>query len=124
MTSWAGTERYRLRMAGTQTRTSRDKDVISRVADAGESVLRGLFSLPRRVVAGTLDEASHLLHGAATKLGKVDPLDSRVSALEKRLDSLEKPAATRSSASTRAQPAERRREPEAARAKDEGKSAQ
>ena len=111
-------------MADTRTRTSQNKDVISRVADAGEDVLRGLFSLPRRILAGTLDEASHLLHGAATKLGKADPLDSRVTELEKRLDSLEKPAGTRSSASTRTQPAERRREPEAARAKDEGKNAQ
>jgi hypothetical protein len=115
--------RYRLDMAGTRTQTSRDKDVISRVTGAGEDVIRRLFSLPRRIVAGTLDVAGDVLHGAATKLGKVDPLDSRVSALEKRLDTLEKPAGTRSSAATRAKPAERRRGPEAAQPKGEGEHA-
>jgi len=103
-------------MAGTQK--TRDDDVVSRVAEAGEDVLRGLFSLPRRLVAGTLEEASKLLHGAATKLGRADPMDSRVTALEKRLDSLEKPVGTtRSSAATRARPAE------PAQAESEGENA-
>ena len=92
-------------------KSDQDNDVISRVADAGEYMMRRLFSLPRRIVAGTLDEASHVLHGAATMLGRADPLDSRLTALEKRLDSLEKPAPTRSGAATRANPAEHRREP-------------
>jgi hypothetical protein len=109
--------RYRLGMTGT--RKTQDKDVISRIVDAGEDVLRRLFSLPRRIVAGTLDGVGNRLQDAATKLSKVDPLDSRMTAVEKRLDSLEKPAGTRGTASTRAKPAEHRREHDAAQARDE-----
>ena len=90
-----------------ETRTTHDKHVISQIAHAGEDVLRELFSLPRRVAAGTLDGAGNLLHDAAKRLGKVDPLDDRVTALEKRLAKLEKPGkAAASTASTRTQPSE------------------
>ena len=85
-------------MTETPTKKTQDEDVIALVADVGEDVLRGLslllFTLPRRIVAGTLDGAGDVLHGAAAMLGKDDPVDTRVSDLEKRLDSLEK---TRSS---------------------------
>jgi hypothetical protein len=98
-------------MTETQTGKPQDEDVISLVADVGEDVLRGvsflLFSLPRRIVAGTLDGAGDVLHGAATMLGKVDPVDTRVTELEKRLDSLEKTTGTRGTAPTRTKPAER-----------------
>jgi len=81
-------------MTQTPTKNTQDNDVIARVADAGEEVLRGLsillFSLPRRIVAGTLDGAGDVLHGAAKILGTDDPVDTRVTKLEKRLDSLEK----------------------------------
>ena len=81
-------------MTETQTGKTEDRDTISLVADVGEDVLRGLsvllFSLPRRIVAGTLDGVGDVLHGAATMLGKDDPVDTRVTELEKRLDSLEK----------------------------------
>ena len=91
-------------MTETRTETAQDKDVISLVADVGEDVLRGfsvlLFSLPRRIVAGTLDGVGDVLHSAATVLGEDDPLDTRVSELEKRLDSLEKPTGTRGTAPT------------------------
>ena len=76
--------RYRLHMAGTRTTHDKRRHLARRRRRRRRAA--GAFSLPRRIVAGTLDEASHLLHGAATKLGKVDPLDSRVTALEKRLD--------------------------------------
>jgi hypothetical protein len=86
-------------MTETPTGKTQDKDVISLVADVGEDVLRGfsvlLFSLPRRIVAGTLDGVGDVLHGAATMLGKDDPLDTRVTELEQRLDSLEKPTGRR-----------------------------
>ena len=82
----------------TKTKKAQDEDVIAVVADVGEDVLRGLslllFTLPRRIVAGTLDGVGDVLHGAAAMLGKEDPVDTRVGDLEKRLDSLEK---TRSS---------------------------
>jgi hypothetical protein len=106
-------------MAGT--RTTHDKHVISEIAHAGEDVVRGLFSLPRRIVAGTLDGAGNLLHDAAKRLGKVDPLDDRVAALERRLAKLEKPGkAAAPAAPTRAQPSEQRQEPE--RAQPEGEA--
>ena len=110
--------RYRLGMAGTQT--THDKDVISQIAHAGEDVLRRLFSLPRRIVAGTLDATGNRLHDAAKKLGKVDPLDDRVAALEKRLAKLEKPGkAGARTAPTRTQPSEQRREHEPAQPEGE-----
>jgi hypothetical protein len=110
--------RYRLGMA--ETRTTHDKHVISQIAHAGEDVLRELFSLPRRVVAGTLDGAGNLLHDAAKKLGKVDPLDDRVTALEKRLARLEKPGkAGARTAAPRTQPSEQRREHEPAQPEGE-----
>lgn len=101
-------------------RTTHDENVISQVAHAGEDVIRGLFSLPRRIVAGTLDGVGNRLHDAAKRLGKVDPLDDRVAALEKRLAKLEKPGkAAASVAPTRAQPSEQRREPEPAQTEGE-----
>jgi hypothetical protein len=103
-----------------RTRTTHDKDVISQIAHAGEDVVRGLFSLPRRIVAGTLDSVGNRLHDAAKKLGKVDPLDDRVAALEKRLAKLEKPGKVGArTAPTRTQPAEQRREPEPAQPEGE-----
>jgi hypothetical protein len=115
-------------MTERRTGKTQDHDVISRVADAGEDVLRGLsallFSLPRRIVAGTLDGVGDVLHGAATMLGKVDPLDTRVTELEQRLDSLEKPAGTRGTAPTRTKPGERRGEHEATQPKSEGEHTQ
>jgi hypothetical protein len=99
--------RYRLRMA----RTTHDENVISQIAHAGEDVIRGLFSLPRRIVAGTLDGVGNRLHDAAKRLGKVDPLDDRVAALEKRLAKLEKPGKVGArTAPTRTQPSEQPRE--------------
>ena len=106
-------------MAETRT-THEDKHVISQIAHAGEDALRQLFSLPRRVVAGTLDGAGNLLHDAAKRLGKADPLDDRVTALEKRLAKLEKPGkASAVSAPTRTQRWEQRREDEPAQPEGE-----
>jgi hypothetical protein len=108
--------RYRLVMA----RTTHDENVISQIAHAGEDVIRGLFSLPRRIVAGTLDGVGNRLHDAAKKLGKVDPLDDRVAALEKRLAKLEKPGKVGArTAPTRTQPSEQPREHEPAQPEGE-----
>lgn len=104
-------------MAEIRARSTEDKDVISLVADVGEDVLRVLsivlFSLPRRIVAGTLAGAGDVLHGAASMLGEADPADTRVIELEKRLDSLEQQTGKRGTATTSTKPAERRREHEA-----------
>jgi hypothetical protein len=113
-------ETYRLGMTETLAGKTQDEDVISLVADVGEEVLRGfsvlLFSLPRRIVAGTLDGVGDVLHGAAAMLGEVDPVDTRVTELEKRLDSLEKATGTRGTAPTRTKRAKRRAEHEATEA--------
>ena len=58
-----------------EKRTTHDEHVISQIAHAGEDVLHQLFSLPRRILAGTLDGAGNRLHDAAKRLGKGDPLD-------------------------------------------------
>jgi len=103
----------------TEKLRSRGLDARSVVADVGEDVLRGLslllFTLPRRIVAGTLDGAGNRLHDAAKRLGKGDPLDDRVTALEKRLAKLEKPG----KAGARTQPSEQRREHEPAQPEGE-----
>ena len=90
-------------MAGT--RRPQDKDVIARLADAGEDALRRLVDLPRRIVVRTMDGAGERLHDVATRLRAIDPLDGRVGAIETRLDSLEQPKkTTRRTASVRAKP--------------------
>ena len=74
------------------TDKTQDKDVIARLADKGEDTLRRLVETPRRVVVDVRGGVEGRLHGLASKLRAIDPLDDRVAALERRLDSLEKPA--------------------------------
>ena len=74
-----------------RTRTPQEKDVIARLADAGEDALRRMVDLPRRTVVRARDDIGERLHDVATKLRAVDPLARRVAELEKRLESLEKP---------------------------------
>jgi hypothetical protein len=90
-------------MAGT--RKTQDKDVISKLADAGEDALRRLVDIPRRIVGGTMAGVRERLGDVATKLRAIDPLDGRVGAIERRLDSLEHPKKTTArTTSTRAKP--------------------
>ena len=102
-----------------EKRTTHDEHVISQIAHAGEDVLHQLFSLPRRILAGTLDGAGNRLHDAAKRLGKGDPLDDRVTALEKRLAKLEKPGKTGASTASTRTPSEQRREHEPAQPEGE-----
>ena len=93
-----------------RTRTTQDKDVSARLADAGEDALRRLVDLPRRTVVRARDDIGERLHVVATKLRAVDPLARRVAELEKRLESLEKPKKTTARrASTHAQPSTARK---------------
>ena len=117
-------------MAGTKSTQEQDKDVVSRLADAGEDALRRLLELPHRVIVEMRDEVGERLQDVATKLRAIDPLESRVGAIERRLDSLEQPKKTTArTASTRPTPSSARKpsqaptlEPEH-RAEDEGKPA-
>lgn len=76
-----------------QTKRARkaDKDLITRLADAGEDVLHRLEELPG---GKAMTEAANVLRKRldelAVRLRSLDPLEKRVSALEKRLDALER----------------------------------
>jgi hypothetical protein len=93
-------------MAGT--RKAEEKDVITRLADAGEDALHRLGEFRGgKTVVDAVAGVRERLEDIATQLRKLDPLERRVSAIEKRLDSLEPPKktptrrATRSTASAR-----------------------
>ena len=67
-----------------------DTDVIARLADSGEKVIRRLVALPLRMFIGAVDIAEAQIHKVAESLRDADPLDERVVKLERRVDSLEK----------------------------------
>ncbi len=79
----------------TQTTKAKpeDKDVIARLADAGEDVVKRLGEMPggQRLI----DAAQGLrerLDEVQRRLRSLDPLEKRVTELEKRLASLERKA--------------------------------
>jgi hypothetical protein len=87
-----------------RSRRTQEKDVISRLADAGEEALHRLAELPGgKPMLKALGDVRERLDDVAAKLRTLDPLERRVSRVEKRLDSLEKPkpAAARRSTATR-----------------------
>jgi len=76
---------------------AQDKDLITRLADAGEDAIQRLGDLPG---GKTMVEAAQTfrsrLDELAVRIRAIDPLEKRVTALEKRLATLErkeKPAA-------------------------------
>ncbi|HST25393.1 MAG TPA: hypothetical protein VLJ76_05345 [Gaiellaceae bacterium] len=84
-----------------RSRKTQEKDVISRLADAGEEALHRIGDLPGgKSMLKTMNDIRGRLDDVAVKLRKLDPLERRVSSIEKRLDALDKP---------RAAPAARRR---------------
>jgi hypothetical protein len=92
-----------------RTRTTKDKDVISRIADSGEDALRRLVEMPRRMVAQAVDDVDERLHDLAAKVREIDPLHGRVAAIEQRLDALEKTKRTTARRrTTRAKPSSAR----------------
>jgi hypothetical protein len=81
-------------MPTTQTKRATkaaDKDLITRLADAGEDAIQRLGELPG---GKTMVEAAATfrtrLDDLATRIRAIDPLEKRVSALEKRLAALER----------------------------------
>ena len=88
-------------MAG-RTKRTQDRDVISRLADAGEDALRRLVGLPRRIGVVAMDGVEERLHDVTTKLRAIDPLNGRVGEIERRLDSLEQPKKTTARTASRA----------------------
>jgi hypothetical protein len=78
-----------------RTRKTQEKDVITRLADAGEEALHKIVDLPGgKALADALGGIRERLDEVATRLRALDPLERRVTSLEKRLDSLEKPRRT------------------------------
>ena len=75
-----------------RARRTQEKDVLSRLADAGEEALQRLGELPGgKAMLKTMNDVRNRLDDVTARLRKLDPLERRVSAIEKRLDSLEKP---------------------------------
>jgi hypothetical protein len=81
-------------MPTTQTKGSAkpaDKDLITRLTDAGEDAIQRLGELPG---GKTMVEAAATfrarLDDLATRIRAIDPLEKRVSAVEKRLAALER----------------------------------
>jgi hypothetical protein len=84
-----------------RSRKTQDKDVISRLADAGEEALQKLADLPGgKSLVKAIGDIRTRLDDTTTKLRKLDPLERRVSAIEKRLKALEGPKATTARKST------------------------
>jgi len=87
-----------------RSRKTQDKDVISRLADAGEEALQKLGDLPGgKSLLKAVGDIRTRLDDTSTKLRKLDPLERRVSSIEKRLSALEGPkkATTKRKTSTR-----------------------
>ena len=77
---------------------AQQKDLLSRLADAGEDALGKLVELPggQRAVE-TFNQLKNRVDELQSRLRSLDPLERRVTQPEKRLDELEnKPAAARS----------------------------
>ena len=83
-------------MAQTQTRTgtkrgkTADKDIVTRLADAGEEALHRIVGLPggHRVVEA-VQVLRDRLDELQDRLRSLDPLERRVAQLEQRLEALE-----------------------------------
>jgi chaperonin cofactor prefoldin len=75
-----------------RSRKTQDKDVITRLADAGEEALQKLGDLPGgKSLLRAVGDIRTRLDDTSTKLRKLDPLERRVSSIEKRLNALEGP---------------------------------
>jgi len=73
-----------------RSRKTTDKDVITKLQDAGEDALKRLTDLPGgKALLKTTGELRERLDEMAKRLRAVDPLERRVTALEKRLSALE-----------------------------------
>jgi len=75
-----------------RSRKTQDKDVITRLADAGEEALQKLGDLPGgKSLLKAVGDIRTRLDDTSAKLRKLDPLERRVSSIEKRLSALEGP---------------------------------
>ena len=77
-------------MTQTKRGQARQKDLISKLADAGEEAVSRLAEMPggQRIV-DAVNGLRVRLDDLAAKVRSIDPLEKRVSDLERRLDALE-----------------------------------
>jgi hypothetical protein len=88
-----------------QTTKPSDKDLMTRLADAGEDAIQRLGDLPggKTVVEAAANFRARL-DDLAVRIRAIDPLEKRVTALEKRLAALERKAKPASAKPTAKQP--------------------
>ena len=85
-----------------RSRKTQEKDVVSRLSDAGEDAIQRLSDLPGgKLMLKAMAEVRGGVDELATKLRRIDPLERRVAAVEKRLAALEKPTAKTTTARRR-----------------------
>jgi len=78
----------------TKSDTSPDKDLIARLADAGEEALQRIAELPGGQKALTaVNELRARVDDLAKKVRGIDALEARVAKLEKEVAALKKPKA-------------------------------
>jgi serine/threonine protein kinase HipA of HipAB toxin-antitoxin module len=75
-------------------RKTQQKDVVTRLSDAGEDALQRLGELPGgKYMLKAMTDVRSGIDELGAKLRRIDPLERRVAAIEKRLDALDKPKA-------------------------------
>ena len=78
-------------MAQTKQTRKQDKDLLARLAEAGEDAVQKLGDLPMgKAMLDTAQGLRERLDEVAARVRSLDPLEKRVTALEKRLATLER----------------------------------
>ena len=88
-----------------ETKTTKEKDFASRLADAGGEAMQKLTDLPMgKALVDGAQSLRERLDELGTRIRAIDPLEKRVTLLEQRLEALEKkskPAARRKPATAK-----------------------
>jgi hypothetical protein len=85
-------------MTETTRKKGTEKDLVTRLADAGEDALQRLTELPGgKRALGTFNDLRTRVDELSKKVRGIDALEARVSKLERELASLKKKAPARSS---------------------------
>jgi hypothetical protein len=75
-------------------RTTKEKDLVARLADAGEGAMQRLGELPGgKALLDGAQTVRERLDELGAKIRTIDPLEKRLTELERRVAALEKPKA-------------------------------